>query len=313
LAKRGQGRIANFSTLIVSVSQIKVFRLEFDCKGTTKNSLNANTTQFLTQGPQVINFVSNFRKKLVSGEICLGAGITLNDPIVVEALAPLVDFFWIDMEHNPIGIETMVGYLIAARAGGVPAFVRVPDSSTAFIKRVLDSGAEGVIVPQVCTAIEAQQVIDACRYKPLGNRGWGPRRPSQYGFRGVQQVLTEAREQLFVAVQIENSQALNEVEEIAKIKGIDSLVVGPFDLSASLGYLGQLDHPEVESAIKHIIKVAHEAGLAVGFGDEANAESVNRWVTMGADWVQAGGDVSYMIQSAVRLFEEIRRSREKGS
>ena len=259
----------------------------------------------------MISHINRFRESLTAGKVCLGTGITLNDPVVVEALAPLVDFFWIDLEHNPIDLKTLLGHLIAARAGGAPAIVRVPSSDLPFLKRVLDTGAEGIIVPQVRSAAEVTQVVQACRYTPLGNRGWGPRRPSDYGRRSQEQIVREANEQLFVAVQIENTDALVELDEIVSIPGIDSLVVGPFDLSCSMNLMGKLDHPDLLESIETIIRKSHEAGLFVGVGDEALAKRATHWVELGADWVQCGGDVSYLLNTAEILFSDIRSSAKK--
>lgn len=259
----------------------------------------------------MISHISTFRKKLSEKQLCLGTGITLNDPAVVEALAASVDFLWIDMEHNPIGIETLLGHLIAARAGGAPALVRVPSSESSFLKRVLDTGAEGIIVPQIRSADEVRQVVQACRYQPFGDRGFGPRRPSNYGRRPLAKILQEAKNDLFVAVQIENTDAVNEIDEIVAIEGIDSIVVGPFDLSASMGVLGELEHPEVLATIRMVVKKAHKAGLSVGFGDEALAESAVRWVDIGADWIQCGGDFAYLIKMADQLFSEVRAAVQK--
>ena len=254
----------------------------------------------------MLNHINRFREKLSGGTLCLGSGISLNDPVISEALAPLVDFLWIDMEHNPIGIETLLGHLIAARAGGAPAIVRVPGSEVSVLKPVLDTGVEGIIVPQVRSAAEVREVVQACRYIPLGNRGWGPRRPSEYGRRDQKQIVREANEQLFVAVQIENTDAFAELDEIVAVSGIDSLVVGPFDLSFSMNLPGQVDHPEVLKSIEMIVRKTHEAGLSVGIGDEANAESSARWAEMGIDWIQCGGDLGYLLKTAESLFSRIR-------
>src|ERR1051326_6732481 len=107
-----------------------------------------------------------FRERLKAGRPCLGAAITISDPAVTEALGREVDFFWIDLEHTPLNLETLQAHLIAARAVNVAAIVRVPGSEVPFIKRVLDMGAPGIIVPQVRSAAEVKQVVDACRYKP---------------------------------------------------------------------------------------------------------------------------------------------------
>ena len=254
----------------------------------------------------MINSIESFRAKLQAKELCLGTGITFNDPAVIEALAPSLDFFWIDMEHNPMGMETLLDHLIAARATSTASLVRVPGTDPQLAKRVLDSGAEGIIFPQVRSAEDVRRMVRCCRYAPLGNRGWGPRRPSEYGRRSQEQVVREGNESLFVVAQIENAQAVAELDEIVAIQGLDSLAIGPYDLSADLGFLGQLDHPSVLESIKLIINKAHEVGLPIGVGDEAAAESSIRWAKMGIDWIQCGCDFSYLIQTADDLIKKLR-------
>ena len=254
----------------------------------------------------MLNHVGRFREKLSAGTLCLGSGITANDPALTEALAPVADFLWIDMEHNPIDLQTLLGHLIAARAGGAPSIVRVPGSEPDFLKRVLDTGVEGVIVPQVRSADEVKHVVQTCRFAPLGIRGWGPQRPSDYGRRSTENVVREANEQLFVSVQIENTDALAELDEIVAVPGIDSIVVGPFDLSCSMNLRGQLEHPSLLGHIETIVGKAHDAGLHVGVGEGPNAQGAVKWAKMGIDWIQCGGDVGYMLKMANSLFSEIR-------
>ncbi len=256
----------------------------------------------------MINYIHGFRAKLESKQLCLGTGITLNDPAVIEALAPVLDFVWIDLEHNPIGMETLLGHLIAARATGTPTLVRVPGTDPLITKRVLDTGAEGIIFPQVRAAEEVRRIVSCCRYMPLGKRGWGPRRPSDYGRRSQEQIVREGNEGLFVVAQIENSQALANLDEIVEIPGLDALAIGPYDLSADMGFLGQLDHPSVLESIKSIIHKGHQSGLTVGVGDEAAAESAIRWAQMGIDWIQCGCDFAYLIQTADKLMEKVRQA-----
>jgi 2-keto-3-deoxy-L-rhamnonate aldolase RhmA len=122
-----------------------------------------------------------FREKLDSGKLCLGPGITFADPAVTESIAPIADFVWIDLEHNPTNLQTMLAHLIAARAGGTMGLVRVASNDLGWIKRVLDSGAEGIILPQAQSYDEVAAFVSACRYPPLGTRGFGPRRPTNYG------------------------------------------------------------------------------------------------------------------------------------
>jgi 2-keto-3-deoxy-L-rhamnonate aldolase RhmA len=248
-----------------------------------------------------------FRRKLAAGTFCVGAGITIYDPSVVEALAPSVDFFWIDLEHGPISLESLQSQLIAARAGGAPALVRVPTSDVAWIKRVLDTGTAGIIIPQVRSAEEARRAVSACRYPPTGDRGFGPRRPSNYGRDGGQAFLDRANAGVFVTVQIETQGALAEIDQIVKLPGLDSVVIGPYDLSGSMGRLGDVTHPDVLAAISKIISAAHAAGKFVGMGMPGNAEQAQAAARMGVNWVQCGNDFSYMLSTVERLFADARK------
>lgn len=254
-----------------------------------------------------------FRSKMDRGQICLGAGITLHDPSIVEALAPTVDFFWIDLEHTHLSYETVLAHLIAARAGGVPALVRVRGSDTPHIKPLLDIGVSGIIVPQVRSVAEVRQVVEACRYAPSGTRGFGPRRASNYGRQAGREWMQKANRELFVAVQIENTAALREVEQIASVEGLDSLALGPYDLSIALGHAGDLQHPEVVTAIEQIIGAASKHGKYVGSGMGAYAGDALTAAARGVQWIQCGDDYGYMVAYVERLFHEIRSRQTEGA
>lgn len=255
---------------------------------------------------------SRFREKLASGRLCLGPGITFADPAVTEAIAPLTDFVWIDLEHNPTNLQTMLAHLIAARAGGTLGLVRVPSSDIGWTKRVLDSGAEGIILPQARSYDEVASFVSACRYPPLGTRGFGPRRPTDYGRLWGDEYVQLANRELFVVAQIETAGALDDLDRIVRIPGLDSLVVGPYDLSGSLGLLGQLDHPRLIEAMRRIVTTGRAAGLSIGMGMGATADFATQAAAMGVQWLQVGNDFEYMNRFAQQLYEEI-RSRTGGS
>jgi 2-keto-3-deoxy-L-rhamnonate aldolase RhmA len=160
---------------------------------------------------------------------------------------------------------------------------------------VLDAGADGVIVPFVRTVEEVRQVVADCRYPPVGNRGFGPRVPSNYGRDGGSEYLERANRNVFVAVQIETAEALEAVDDIARVPGLDSLVIGPWDLSGALGRLGDVQHPEVVAAIKTIISKARAAGLAVGAGMNADADYACVMAKRGVQWIQLGCDFGYLV------------------
>jgi len=250
--------------------------------------------------------INNMRQKLRGGETVLGAGITVTDPTVIEALAPSVDFFWIDLEHNAMTTESMLGHLIAARAGGAPSIVRIPSNDVAWVKRVLDSGAEGIILPRSYTAAEAADFVAACRYPPMGTRGFGPKRPMQYGRLGQQEFLEQANRDVFVCIQVETVELLSELDDVLQIEGLDSLCLGPQDLSGSMGRLGETTHPEVIEAMTTVASKAKAAGKFIGSGLGADPVFAQVLIECGVQWMQAGNDFEYMIRGCERAFESIR-------
>ncbi|MBI2844307.1 MAG: 2-dehydro-3-deoxyglucarate aldolase [Armatimonadetes bacterium] len=249
-----------------------------------------------------------FREQLKSGKICLGASISIADPVVADALADSVDFFWIDQEHCPMSPEALTGHLRATRARGVPALVRIRGIGSPFIKPVLDAGADGVIVPQIRSADEVRQVVSDCRYPPLGARGYGPRIPSNYGRNGGRDYIDSANKGVFVSVQIETAEALDALDEIAAVPGVDSLVIGPMDLSGALGVLGDVEHPKVVAAIERVIATAREAGLFVGTGMGPNPDYACVMARRGVQWMHVGNDFDYLVCHMNQITYRVRKS-----
>jgi len=251
--------------------------------------------------------IRRFRSRLDAQETLLGVGVTVADPAVTEALAPSVDFFWIDTEHTHLTHESVLAHLIAARCGGKPALVRVPTSDVGRVKPLLDIGADGIIVPQVRSAAEVRQVVAASRYPPLGTRGFGPRRAAGYGrVAGNAEYFAQANAAVYVAVQIENREALKELDAIAAVPGLDAIALGPYDLSIALGYPGEIMQPEVRAALQTIITTARNAGKHVGTGLGLSADLARQLIGMGVQWLQCGDDYGHMIRSTEQLFGDIR-------
>ena len=251
--------------------------------------------------------VRKFRQRMDSGEFCLGVSVTSSDPSITEAIGEKVDFFWFDLEHTPMSLESLQAHFIAARATQAPALVRVPGSDYKLIKRVLDSGAEGVLVPQVDTAEEAELVVKATRYSPVGQRGFGPRRAANYGTTDQDPYFGQARDDLLVAVQIETAEAVKNLDSILKVSGIDSIVVGPIDLSLSMGKPGEVTDPEVAGTIESIVKRAREAGRYVGMGMPVDEEFAIRAAAMGVQWIQCGVEMGFLTRFVDEVFRDIRK------
>ena len=191
---------------------------------------------------------SNFSKKL-----CLGMVVTLTDPTVSEVAGDIgFDFTWIDMEHAALNIETVMAHVMAVRGTDCAPLVRVPVNEPWVIKTVLDIAPAGVIIPMVNTAEEAAAAVAACRYPPAGIRGCGVRRATRYGSLPFEKYLKVSESEPMIIIQIEHIQAVKNIDDILKVPGIDSICVGPCDLSGSMGKLNQLDAREVNEAIDEV-------------------------------------------------------------
>ncbi len=254
-----------------------------------------------------MNDIQKFREQIRSGSVLLGAAISFSDPLVSDVLAGSADFLWIDMEHSGMTIETVTRHLLACRARNVPALVRVVGSGTGFIKPVLDSGAQGIIVPQVRSAAEVHAVVSDCRYPPLGRRGYGPRVPADYGRQESRGYIKRANQSLFVVAQIENTDALHDLDAIASVPGLDSLAIGPADMAAALGHPGEFENPAVVAAFEAIIAKARGAGISIGAGVGSDPQAALAMARRGVQWMHMGADVHYLWRHFEQMKAVVRR------
>jgi 2-dehydro-3-deoxyglucarate aldolase/4-hydroxy-2-oxoheptanedioate aldolase len=242
-----------------------------------------------------------FRNKLARGQVCVGTAITFTDATVTEALCQVLDFVWIDMEHNALNLETVQAHIIATKGSQTTPLVRVPWNDPALIKPVLDIGAAGVIVPLIRTAEEARRAVAACLYPPEGIRGFGPRRPSNYGQLGGPEFCRAANERVLPIVQIEHIEAVQNIGEILATERLASVVLGPNDLAGSMGKMGEPGHPDVLRACDTAIAAARKAGIPIGVGSGDEPEMLADWVARGVNWLLMGGDCNLLLRSARQL------------
>jgi 2-keto-3-deoxy-L-rhamnonate aldolase RhmA len=247
-----------------------------------------------------------FRDKLAAGKTLLGTCITFFDPTITEALSRVLDFVWIDTEHNAMSLERVQGHLMATKGTETTPLVRVPANDPVLIKPVLDIGAAGVIVPLVKTADDVRLAVSACKYPPEGIRGFGPRRPSGYGARGGPDFLQAANAAIITIVQIEQKEALNNLSEILAVPGLTSIVVGPNDFAGSLGYPGQPRHPEVLRAIDTVIAKSREAKVPMGIAVGDDPEILCQWADKGVNWIAMAADYGLLVRAASQLATHVR-------
>jgi 2-keto-3-deoxy-L-rhamnonate aldolase RhmA len=249
---------------------------------------------------------AKFTAKLSRGEVCLGTGISFTDATVTEALCGLVDFAWIDMEHNAFSLETVQAHIMATNGTDTTALVRVPTNDADLIKTVLDIGADGVIVPMVRTVDDVRRAVAACRYPPQGIRGFGPRRPIDYGRSAGPDYIQRANAEIITIVQIEQIEAVNNLDEILAVPGLTGVVIGGNDLSGSMGLMGQPHHPDVVAAIETVIAKARPAGVFVGIGLADDPERMAEWLDKGMQWLQVGVDWWLLMRAAESVIGQLR-------
>ena len=197
--------------------------------------------------------------------LTIGSWITIGNPSIAEIMADAgFDWLCVDLEHTITDYSEAQQLILAIQSKGIKAFVRVGDNNPRIIKRVLDAGADGIIVPSVNSALEAKKAVDAIKYPPEGNRGVGLARAQGYGFNFDTYRDVIAKEVKLI-VQIEHINALKELDAIIQTDGVDGTFIGPYDLSGSIGKPGQWNEPEVKEAIKIYEEKANKYDKLMGF------------------------------------------------
>jgi len=206
------------------------------------------------------------RKKLAKGEKTLGLWASLGSEAALEMAAPLgFDWVLIDCEHGVTHFEALAGHLRALNGSDTTSVVRMPSADNlSDFKRVLDAGAEGVLVPQVYTGDQVKDIVSACRYPPKGTRGIAGGRAHQYGL-DFMDYLTRSNSQILVLVQAETKEAIENIDDIMNVEGLDGVLIGPADLSAALNKPLNFTAPEFKAATDKVLQAAKRAGKFVGF------------------------------------------------
>jgi 2-keto-3-deoxy-L-rhamnonate aldolase RhmA len=236
----------------------------------------------------------------------VGTWIMSASPLVAEAVG-CAGFDWgvVDMEHTPIDLMNLVHMLQALAGTPLVPVVRVPWNDSVALKRVLDAGAQTLLVPFVQNAAEAREAAAACRYPPDGIRGMaGMSRASRFGT--APNYLTKANEGISVIVQLETPEAIAQVDEIAAIEGVDALFVGPGDLSATMGHVGQLTHPDVIALTRRAVQRAKAAGKPIGTVG-GTPQVVAQYREIGFDFIAIASDLGLLMRSAEAALSAVRK------
>jgi len=250
------------------------------------------------EGETAMNLPPNRMKlALKNNQPSLGLWSQIPDPLVAEMLTGTrFDWLVLDMEHGPYDLETTVSMLQAMNGASMAPAVRPPWNDFVAIKRLLDAGVNSLIIPYVQTVEEARKAVAATRYPPHGNRGVaGGTRGTMYG--RVKDYHANAHKEIFLTLQIETAEAVEQIEEIGAIEGVDALFIGPADLSASMGHLGNISHPEVQEKIAEALERMRKTPVKAGILS-FDPPMAKKFIEMGFDFVCVASDTSMLVKQA---------------
>lgn len=253
--------------------------------------------------------LNRLKASLLAGERQMGLWIAMTHATSAE-IASRAGFDWclIDGEHAPNTVPMIQEQLRAMAAGPATPVVRLPVGDPVMVKRVLDLGVQSLVIPMINTADEARAMVAATRYPPAGTRGVGAAMARAANFGEITDIVTTANDQICLFVQAESREAIENLDEIAAVDGVDGVFIGPADLAADMGLPGQPGAPEVEAVIHEAIGRINAAGKAAGIIAFDQAKCAE-WVKAGARFVAVGGDVAILargIRAAAAAADEMR-------
>lgn len=263
--------------------------------------------------PIQIELPKTFAQRIAESESPLiGLWASSGSAIVAEIVASSgTDWVLLDTEHSPNGLESTLSQLYAMSAYPATPVVRVPYGDTVLIKQFLDLGAQNLLVPMVDSAEQAAEIVRAVRYPNGGVRGVGSALARSARWNRVDSYLLNATDTISLTVQIESAAAVADAERIVRVNGVDAVFIGPSDLAASMGYLGQQNHPEVVEAVLATIDIAKAAGTPVGVNAFVKADA-DKYLARGADFVAVGADVALLARQTEALVDAFKSNGETG-
>jgi 2-keto-3-deoxy-L-rhamnonate aldolase RhmA len=246
-----------------------------------------------------------FRQRLMQGDLLIGAFMTLPVPEIAEIFAEVgFDWLFVDMEHTTIDVED-VQRILQAVGDKCACLVRVPSMDEVWLKRVLDAGAHGVIIPHVNTADEVRHIVQACLYPPDGSRSVGLARAQKYGLR-FEDYVENSNHTVVIIPQVEHIDGVQNIEDIVKVAGVSAVFIGPYDLSGSLGKLGEIEDPQVQKNIACVKDACVRQGLPVGIFSR-DVEVAFSYIEQGFTLLTVGVDTLFIGESAKDTLRTIRK------
>ncbi|MEX2643615.1 MAG: aldolase/citrate lyase family protein [Acetobacterales bacterium] len=241
------------------------------------------------------------KEKLKAGEIACGIGLRQARTVDIAKIAKVCGFDWlfIDMEHNTMGIDTAVQIAVAGLDAGVTPIVRVPGKQHFHATRVMDGGAQGVVVPHIDTPEEAAQVASNCRYPALGHRSLAGGPPQlEYESIPPAEMTKVLNENTLITVMLESPTAIENADAIAAVEGIDVLLIGTNDMCAEMGIPGEFGHDRVVDAYDKVVSACRNNGKFPGMGGIYSHDLMERYIKMGCQFLLSGSDISFLMAAA---------------
>ena len=241
------------------------------------------------------------KQRILAGKLALGMGLRQARTVDIAQIARSCDFDWlfIDMEHNSMSVDTAAQICHAALMVGVTPMVRVPAHEPFHSTRLLDTGAQGIVVPHVSTAEQARAVVDFCRFTPLGHRSIPGSLPQTlFQTLPVSETVALINAETLVVAMIETVEGRDNVDEIAAVPGIDVLLVGCTDMAAELGVPGELGHPEVKDTLDAVFAACRRHGKVAGVGGVYDETLMAEYIGKGARLILSGSDLAFLMTGA---------------
>jgi 2-keto-3-deoxy-L-rhamnonate aldolase RhmA len=252
---------------------------------------------------------AGLRKRVLAGECIYGTMIRqARDPKAPAIFAAAgFDFVFIDMEHGNYSMETVADLIRGSKSVGIATLIRVPHLETHFISRVLDTGAEGIMVPMTSTRRQAEEIVRFSKYTPLGQRGFGAQLgQTDYKPLKASEFMKEANENTLIVAQIETREAIENIDSILEVEGIDVGLIGPNDLSISLEIPDQMGSEILMKAIDKVVETANKKRKATGI-HIGNIEAIKKWRSKGMTVLAYSTDIGFQYNASKSSLEELKR------
>ena len=249
------------------------------------------------------------KEKILNNELCLGVGLRQSRTVDIGKIMATSGYDWlfIDMEHNSMDIDTASQISVAAQDAGITPIVRVPDFAHHHATRVLDCGAMGVVFPHVENADIAKKLVSYCLYPPKGHRSMTGVLPQlDFKQQPIADVASTINKNMLIVIMLESPEAIDNVDSIAAVDGVDVILIGTNDLCMEMGIPGDYSNPKVKDAYIKVIEACKKYGKTPGMGGVYNEELMSEYIKMGMRFILSGSDLSFMMQSASQRSNKLR-------